>query len=347
MRSGCWVALACAMIMANLAWAQEEDSPEDQQNMIVESDFLWDVDGWTVKGDCDPIQHGQRMAKAADNGPGTWYFVAPKKFLGAKRAAYGGKLTFRHGFFEYNSEGRDLQSGPFDVVLISEANGLVVGKKNIVPAWAFRSDHELELVETAGWILNSTKGPPSRPDMIRLLSKLSAIWIRGGFYQGNEDSYIMNVKMFAGPVDATPKKSSLKRQRIHSGPSQVQQEPASESEVETTESRQYADEETKLHIDDKELEETYRRLKAQEATKARSKQDDDTQHSSDFPPPAEEDVPPPPVDDEASASGDEGSDAAESRDGNSESEETGDKAKREKKGMFGGFFSGNNDKEDL
>ena len=44
-----------------------------------------------------------RVAReSADAGPAAWYFVAPSKFLGAKRAAYGGKLSFRHGFFEYN-----------------------------------------------------------------------------------------------------------------------------------------------------------------------------------------------------------------------------------------------------
>ena len=221
------------------------------------------------------------------------------------------------------------------MVLISEAHGLVVGKKNVIPAWAFRSDHELELVETAGWILNSTKGPPSRPDMIRLLSKLSAIWIRGGFYQGNEDSYIMNVKLFSGPVDTTPKKSSLKRQRIHSGPSQVPpEEPPMEREIESTESKQHGNDETKLHIDEKELEETYRRLKAQESKKAKATEHDDMQ-----------DVPPPPEDDDTAGGSNEDSGDARSRDP-MESDEVEEKTKKEKKRMFGGFFGGG-EKDDL
>ena len=72
------------------------------ETVLAESDFLWDVDGWTTRGDAENFQHGQRMIKASDTGPAIWYFVAPSKFLGAKRAAYGGKLSFRHGFFEYN-----------------------------------------------------------------------------------------------------------------------------------------------------------------------------------------------------------------------------------------------------
>jgi hypothetical protein len=80
-----------------------------EETILAESDFLWDVDGWTTRGAAENFQHGQKMIKAADTGPDMWYFVAPGKFLGAKRAAYGGKLSFRHGFFEYN---RCLSSAP-------------------------------------------------------------------------------------------------------------------------------------------------------------------------------------------------------------------------------------------
>ena len=91
----CLVALHGLVIAPRGAAAEEE-------TVLAESDFLWDVDGWTTRGAAENFQHGQRMIKAADAGPATWFFVAPSKFLGAKRAAYGGKLSFRHGFFEYN-----------------------------------------------------------------------------------------------------------------------------------------------------------------------------------------------------------------------------------------------------
>ncbi len=104
-------------------------------------------------------------------------------------------------------------------MLHSEAHDLVLGRRHLVPAWAFRSDHDVELVETAGWVINGTSTPPSKPDMTRVLSKLSGISIRGGFYKGNEDAYIMAVKMTAGPTDATPKKTSLKEQRVLSSSS--------------------------------------------------------------------------------------------------------------------------------
>ena len=114
------------------------------------------------------------------------------------------------------SEGAEFQDKEFDVLLLSEKHGLVLGRRHLVPAWAFRSDHDVELVETAGWFINGTDTPPSKPDMARVLSKLSGIWIRGGYYKGNEDSYLMAVKMTAGPQDATPKRTSLKKQQVMS-----------------------------------------------------------------------------------------------------------------------------------
>ena len=95
------VVFVLALASVPLAVAEEEGSPAGEV-ILAESDFMWDVDGWTTRGAAENFQHGQKMIKASDTGPATWYFVAPSKFLGAKRAAYGGKLSFRHGFFEYN-----------------------------------------------------------------------------------------------------------------------------------------------------------------------------------------------------------------------------------------------------
>ena len=71
--------------------------------VLAESDFAWDMDGWEVEGaGARDVAHMSKMVKAGDDGPDTWYFVAPLKFMGAKRDAYGGSLAFRHGFFEFN-----------------------------------------------------------------------------------------------------------------------------------------------------------------------------------------------------------------------------------------------------
>ncbi len=110
-------------------------------------------------------------------------------------------------------------------MLHSEAHDMVLGRRQLVPAWAFRSDHDVELVETAGWVINGTDTPPSKPDMTRVLSKLSGISIRGGYYKGNEDAYLMAVKMTAGPKSADSVKTSLKKQSILSSNAPVDGTP--------------------------------------------------------------------------------------------------------------------------
>lgn len=77
------------------------------------------------------------MVKAADDGAARWDFIAPSKFLGNMRAAYGGIFNFRHGFYEYDSAGEDMMGGA-DVTLISEAYGIEVEMSHVVPAWAFK-----------------------------------------------------------------------------------------------------------------------------------------------------------------------------------------------------------------
>jgi hypothetical protein len=96
--------LALSLVVIDAQQTVNPASAEDGVELMVlaESDFLWDDDKWTVSGNASKFQHGTRMIKAADDGPDTWYFVAPGKLTGAKRAAYGGRITFKHGYFEYN-----------------------------------------------------------------------------------------------------------------------------------------------------------------------------------------------------------------------------------------------------
>ena len=102
MRAAPSALLLCAAALLALASTPQAFAEDAEETVLAVSDFLWDLDGWTTSGTCENFQHGQKMIKASDTGPATWYFVAPSKFLDAKRAAYGGKLSFRHGFFEYN-----------------------------------------------------------------------------------------------------------------------------------------------------------------------------------------------------------------------------------------------------
>jgi hypothetical protein len=58
-----------------------------------------------------------------------------------------------------SSDGKDTQRG-FDVLISSDAHGLTIGRQGLFPAWSFSSDHQLELIETAGWLVTGTNQPP-------------------------------------------------------------------------------------------------------------------------------------------------------------------------------------------
>jgi hypothetical protein len=87
-----------------------------------------------------PSQTGRLMNPFPEPKTTSWEFVAPAKFLGNRRAAYGGQLTFRHGFFEYDAAGEDMVGG-FDVTLASEAYDLEIGMTHVVPAWSFKWEY--------------------------------------------------------------------------------------------------------------------------------------------------------------------------------------------------------------
>ena len=60
--------LLCLVAMQGLVLAPRGAAAEEE-TVLAESDFLWDVDGWTTRGEAENFQHGQRMIKAADAGP--------------------------------------------------------------------------------------------------------------------------------------------------------------------------------------------------------------------------------------------------------------------------------------
>jgi hypothetical protein len=66
----------------------------------------------------------------------------------------------------------DIQHGGFNPIIVSSPNN------EKMPPNIHRSDHTIDLTESAGWVLTSNGGIVSKPDIIRLLSKLSSIRIR-------------------------------------------------------------------------------------------------------------------------------------------------------------------------
>ena len=136
---------------------------------------------------------------AQDNGRTVWYFSAPEKFLGEKAFAHNGKLSFRLGHSEYMSNGKDMIKD-WDVILESKEWRLRVGIKNLIPPWVGATNNDLDLNEKA-WTVMKGQGhghSPTTIQMIRILSSLSAIYIRGGYYDGHEETWLDSVSMIEG-----------------------------------------------------------------------------------------------------------------------------------------------------
>jgi hypothetical protein len=210
---------------------------------LAESDFSWDLDGWEVEGEgARDLAHMSKMITAGDDGASTWYFVAPHKFTGSKRDAYGGHLSFRHGFFEFNrspvSQAPPANSHLFSLDVSTPSHckiktdclkGAATAKTSWVPPSTFLllrnptgcrwvgGQSSLHTPSAANTSLSSMKQldgfmprpisllgalrvllalllfapcavcltaffflmPLSRPEMLRLLSKISSIKIRG------------------------------------------------------------------------------------------------------------------------------------------------------------------------
>ena len=125
------------------------------------------------------------------------YFSAPSSFLGDKCFAYNGIFSFRLGHSEYMSNGKDMIQD-WDVILESKVWDLRVGQRNVIPAWVGASNHELSLNERAGWVNMRSGHPPTTTEMLRLFTSLSGIFIRGGYYDGHEETWIDNVVMKEG-----------------------------------------------------------------------------------------------------------------------------------------------------
>jgi hypothetical protein len=74
--------------------------------------------------------HAPMLVQGRDTGNDTWAFAAPRKFLGDQRDKYGGVLSMRVGFWEYqgtmvnSSAARDS----FDVLLQSQSARMSLGR---------------------------------------------------------------------------------------------------------------------------------------------------------------------------------------------------------------------------
>ena len=113
--------------------------------------------------------------------------------------AHNGKLSFRLGHSEYMSNGKDMIKD-WDVILESKEWRLRVGVKNLIPPWVGATNNELSLNEKS-WTVMKGAGhghSPTEIQMLRLLSSLSAMYFRGGYYDGHEETWIDSVLVTEG-----------------------------------------------------------------------------------------------------------------------------------------------------
>ncbi|KAJ1471998.1 hypothetical protein T484DRAFT_1915459, partial [Baffinella frigidus] len=139
------------------------------------------------------------MLYGSDAGRTVWYFSAPEAFLGEKAFAHNGKLSFRLGHSEYMSNGKDMIKD-WDVILESKEWRIRVGVKNLIPPWVGATTNQLSLGEKQ-WTVMKGQGhghPPTTIQMLRLLSSLSAVYIRGGYYDGHEETWLDSVSLVEG-----------------------------------------------------------------------------------------------------------------------------------------------------
>jgi pyruvate/2-oxoglutarate dehydrogenase complex dihydrolipoamide acyltransferase (E2) component len=130
------------------------------------------------------------------------------------------------------SNGKDMIQD-WDVILESKVWDLRVGQRNVIPAWVGASNHELSLNERAGWINMRSGHPPTTTEMLRLFTSLSGVFIRGGYYDGHEESWIDNVVLKEGDHKADALLRQVEKHARHPSERVVEAEPPAAEQAST------------------------------------------------------------------------------------------------------------------
>jgi hypothetical protein len=129
----------------------------------------------------------------SDSGAETWYFMAPTdRFAGDLSAAYNGRLTFTLTHAEVPASAKAIKAP--DVILEATC-GHSLMLYNFADKGGVLS---VMLNEDAGWIDSRTKRPPGVLDVLGVISHLSAVKIRGGYYTAAESTRLSGVSISSG-----------------------------------------------------------------------------------------------------------------------------------------------------
>ncbi len=163
------------------------------------STFDFDNEGWMAIG--DPVSNTSEWHDTGGNPNGhikvedssiggTWYFVAPLKFLGNKCDAYGKYL--RYDQLTSDTTGQQQYGGQPDIKLIG--GGITLIFDNTFNPGLDWTHYDVLLREDAGWRLNSTSGPkPTNAQFRTVLANINALQIRGEYRSSADIGSLDNV----------------------------------------------------------------------------------------------------------------------------------------------------------
>lgn len=171
---------------------------------VISSTFDSNNEGWKVSGDSTTVDSiyfanggnpGGHIEAIDQTVGGTWYFVAPSKFLGNKSGALGQTLNFdlrqTGNGSQFDSQDIILNGGGIELVFNTSTNPLPLG------AWV---TYSVLLDEAAGWKNGGVSA--SRADIITVLGSLTRLSIRGEFISGPDTGSLDNVSINVVPVPA-------------------------------------------------------------------------------------------------------------------------------------------------
>ncbi|MBC7776012.1 MAG: gliding motility-associated C-terminal domain-containing protein [Phycisphaerae bacterium] len=149
------------------------------------STFDFDNEGWRCDGDPESTtaywfssggNPGGHIQMTDASTGGTWYFIAPAKFLGPKCDAYGKFLRYDQFADDHSNPNTyadvEMKGGGFTLVF----------DHPVLPNLAW-THYDLFLREDAGWRINTTNGlVPTQGQFKQVLSNITSIRIRGEFH---------------------------------------------------------------------------------------------------------------------------------------------------------------------
>lgn len=171
---------------------------------LASSLFEGDDEGWQLSGNGAQTRvelrkdggnpNGNICGKDAQDGD-TWYFVAPGKYLGNVTAAYGKRLIFDLKQYTYFNQIRGR-----DVVL--NGGGLAVTWYSRYAPGLEWTPYSVTLDDQSGWVVDEPTGhgpPATADDLKRVLGNLTALRLRGEFYDGPNDVACLDNVYFGTP----------------------------------------------------------------------------------------------------------------------------------------------------